>query len=210
MLVCLQFESIGRRNASVAGLGLDRCNVLPHLKVSRTTSPLHTRITNAPRRAQSPSGKTACAYGSSLGSLRSEGRLPAPSQRVFFAGDRTDLRSDYAPLGEMLDTGLYKPGPGAARFLRYTPVTVFARNTSDRMAAVGIPTNGLTALSPDSPNCAPPLVLLRLGFLKIPKNHLHKNPVTNQQTIPSPSLSIACKPTPHASFSPRRTMGSGR
>ena len=57
MLVCLQFESIGRRK---------QVHVLPHLIVSRTMSPLHTRITNASRRAQSPSWKTACAYGSSL------------------------------------------------------------------------------------------------------------------------------------------------
>jgi hypothetical protein len=67
-------------NVKTAGLGLDRCNVLPHLIVSRTMSPLHTRITNASRRAQSPSWKTACAHGSSLGSLRPERRLPAPSQ----------------------------------------------------------------------------------------------------------------------------------
>jgi hypothetical protein len=40
MLVCLQFAADA--NARMAGLGLDRCNVLPHLIVCRTMSPLHS------------------------------------------------------------------------------------------------------------------------------------------------------------------------
>jgi len=58
MLVCQSFESIGRHKRQDGSLGFDRCNVLPHLIVSRTMSPLHTRITNASLRAQSPSWKT--------------------------------------------------------------------------------------------------------------------------------------------------------
>jgi hypothetical protein len=46
MLVCLQFESIGRRKRQDGRPGA-RSKVLPHLKVSWTMSPLHTRITNA-------------------------------------------------------------------------------------------------------------------------------------------------------------------
>jgi hypothetical protein len=38
MLVCLQFESIGRRKRQDGRPGLDGCNVLPHLIVSRTIS----------------------------------------------------------------------------------------------------------------------------------------------------------------------------
>ena len=87
-------------HAKTAGLRLDRCNVLPHLIASRTTLPLHTRITNASRRAQSPSWKTVCVHGSSLGSLRPERRLPAPSQGSSLLGSApTDPRSDHAPLG---------------------------------------------------------------------------------------------------------------
>jgi len=65
MLVCLQFESIGRRK---------RQNGRPWTRQVQCTSASQSlpqcrrwnRIANASRRAQSPSWKTAWAHGSSL------------------------------------------------------------------------------------------------------------------------------------------------
>jgi hypothetical protein len=94
MLVCLRLSRSADANAKTAGLGLDRCISSSPERCRRHTPGLRTR-----HGALSPSRKTVCASGFSLGSLRRERRLPLRHKGSSLLGSVTDLRSDYAPLG---------------------------------------------------------------------------------------------------------------
>lgn len=88
------------------------------------------RITNASRHAQSPSWKTAWAHGFSLGSLRLERRLPAPSPRSSLLGSvrifgritcDSEKGAAHNPTGLGMRNALLvdlRPGPLLANFFR--------------------------------------------------------------------------------------------
>ena len=106
MLVCLQFEWIGQHKRQDGGW--DSTGAVYSGSYSLPDdAPLHNRITNASRRAQSPSRKSACAHRSSFGSLRPERRLPAASQGSSLLGS---VRI-FGRITRHSDGGLAEAGP---------------------------------------------------------------------------------------------------
>ena len=123
MLVCLQFDSIGRRKRQDGRLGTRQvqCTSASHGipdDVAAVHVGLRTRRGTHSRRV----GRPRVAHGSSLGSLRPERRLPAPSQGSSLLGSvRIFGRITHNPetgLRDTADTTSVRVGddsPGATR-----------------------------------------------------------------------------------------------